>query len=455
MAYVGLPSVRGMIRQYEQANYTLEKALFEMIDNAILRATQIRLQVNDQITVSDNIAEGFADLLKQGTSNPFNFTHIREGQDDDQETSQFGVGLKAGAIALAGRLDVYTRVDQCYRVIFDFQEMTRLDTFEPVIATIPLEEYQAVHPYPQGSTLVFSQVRYKEIDVRALAEDIQETYGELLREFTVTGPDYTTVLTPKPSLYAHPLCSPFTQTWTIYKNRVYFIQNTAQPEEYEVFDQELLKKKGRPSLATLLEGATQCGTIQTTMTKYYHDEEGGELPYNSIHLYRNKRCYGRWDHTYKTRNGAKNYVQSRLDLRSKELAKLLGLTFNKSISDDIVNTETCAFKEFIKHVTKGFNTDKNSPLYEKLETIAREAGIVTTHTKPSATSMTRVKYLRGDVPDLSRLSMAEYIRLHPEISKEKEFKTLFNRMIQHEWIPSPEMKPPNVPNSSGTLAHSK
>jgi hypothetical protein len=442
MSHVGLPSVRGMIRQYEQANYTLEKALYEMIDNAILRSTRIRLQVNDQISVSDNIAEGFADILKQGTSNPFNFTHIREGQDDDQETSQFGVGLKAGAIALAGRLDVYTRVGQCYRVIFDFHEMSRLDTFEPVIATIPVDEYQAVHPYPEGSTLVFSQLRYKDMDLPALAKEIQDTYGDLLREFTVTGPNYTTTLTPVPSLYTHPLCAPFTQTWKIYKNGLYFIRKIDEDDEdvfdqeYEVFDQELLKKKSRPTLASLLKGAVDCGTIQTTMTKFYHDEEGGELPYNSIHLYRNKRCYGKWDHTYKTRNGAKNYVQSRLDLRSKELAKLLGLTFNKSISDDIVNTETCAFKEFIKHVTKGFNTDKNSPLYAKLETIAREAGILTNPSKPDA--MTRVKYLRGDVPEASRLSMAEYIQQHPEISKEKEFKTLFNRMIQHGWIPGPE-----------------
>lgn len=445
MTHVGLPSVRGMIRQYQQANYTPEKALYEMVDNAILRAHHIRISLTDEISVSDNIMEGFADLLRQGTANPFNFTHMRDGQNDDEETSQFGVGLKAGAIALADRLDVYTLVSgQPYRIIFDFQEMNRLDTFEPVITTIPLEEYKREHPFSTGSTLLFRKIRQK-VDALSLIPALQETYGELLRDRVIDfeidwmteGVNNRRTIQPSPCLYTHPLCDPFTQTWTIYKNKVYFIQ---KGEEYEVFDKELLKKRDRPTLETLLEGAIHCGTIQSTMTKFYHDQEGGELPYNSIRLYRNKRCYGKWDHTYKTRNGAKNYVQSRIDIQGKELAKELGLTFNKIIAEDMNNPETLAFKEFIKHATKGFNTDSTSPAFVKLVEVAKAAGIVS---RPESTPvpMTRVKYLRGDVPDASRLSMAEYIQEHPEISKEKEFKTLFNRMIQHGWIPGPETNP--------------
>jgi len=448
MSHVGTPSVRGMFPQYEQANYTSEKALYEMVDNAILRAHHLQISITDEISVSDDIVEGFEDLLKEGTANPFNFTHKREGQNDDKEISQFGVGLKAGAIALAGRLDIYTLVSgQPYRIIFDFQEMYRLDTFEPVITTILLEEYNREHPFSTGSTLLFSKIRQK-VDAISFIPALQETYGELLRKRPIDFKihwmkvtegivdDYSHAIQPGPCLYTHRLCEPFTQTWTIYKNKVYFIQ---KGEEYEVFDKELLKKRDRPTLETLLDGAIDCGKIQSTMTKFYHDQEGGELPYNSIRLYRNDRCYGKWDHTYKTRNGAKNYVQSRIDIRSKELAKELGLTFNKMIAEDMNNPETQAFKEFIKHVTKGFNTDSTSPAFVKLVEVATQSGILS---RPeSIAPMTRVKYLRGDVPDASRLSMAEYIQEHQEIAKEKEFKTLFNRMIQHGWIPSPETNP--------------
>ena len=450
MARVGVPSVRGLIRQYEQANYTPEKAIYEMIDNVILRAKNIDilLRMDEQLkglVISDDVSEGFSGILQEGTANPFNFTHIREGQDDDAETSQFGVGLKAGAISLASRLTIVTKVqEKAYKIVFDFKKMSEMDSFEPLISDISLEEYKKSHLYPTGSTLMFTHIRkgiYEGIDpLNSLKSSIQETYEQLLQDtdttITIHCGESAITIQARPCIYTHPLCAPFTTTWTIYKKEVYFIRNG---KDYEVYDKGLLKKKDRASLDSLLEGATECGTIQTTMTKFYHEKEGGEIPYNSIHLYRNKRCYGKWDHTYKTRNGAKNYVQSRIDIRSKELAKLLGLTFNKSISDDIVNTETRAFKEFIKHVTKGFNTDSSVSSYAKLEKVAVDAGIITFKDIPQVKEpMTPVKYLRGDVPDRARLSMAEYIEKHPEISKEKEFKTLFNRMIQYGWIPSPD-----------------
>jgi len=53
-------------------------------------------------------------MFKEGTENPFNITHMRSGQEDDEETSQFGIGMKAGAISTGDRLDVFTKVDGKY-----------------------------------------------------------------------------------------------------------------------------------------------------------------------------------------------------------------------------------------------------------------------------------------------------------------------------------------------------
>lgn len=67
-----------------------------------------------KLSISDDYFKGFERMFKEGTENPFNMTHMRSGQDDDEETSQFGIGMKAGAISTGGRLDVFTKVDGKY-----------------------------------------------------------------------------------------------------------------------------------------------------------------------------------------------------------------------------------------------------------------------------------------------------------------------------------------------------
>jgi hypothetical protein len=271
-----------------------------------------------------------------------------------------------------------------------------------------------------------------------LVEQIQETYEDIMRErqlrITVAEGEYTKqVAYSKESIYRHPLCLPFTQEWTIYKKDIYFI---VMEKEYELYDHGIVKRTERPLLSTLMDGATKCGTIQTTMVKFHHDKYGGTLPYNSIHLYRNKRCYGSWDHLYSIKNGSKNYNQTRIDIYSKELAKRLGLTFNKSISDDIVNVETCAFKEFIKHINKGVNADTSTAAYKKLEQKAMAAGIMEARAEPVPV-LVPVKYFRGTLTEEHRLCVIDYLTTHPEITKDEVFKKLFNHMCKERMISVP------------------
>ena len=95
--------------------------------------------------------KGFEHMFKEGTENPFNMTHMRSGQEDDEETSQFGIGMKAGAISTGDRLDVFTKVNgQCYWIEMDFLEMCEREISE--------EEYRKRHPFEYGSTLVISSI---------------------------------------------------------------------------------------------------------------------------------------------------------------------------------------------------------------------------------------------------------------------------------------------------------
>ena len=77
-----------------------------------------------KFSISDDYLRGFKDIKKEGTSNPFNFTHMREGHKNDLETSQFGVGFKAAAVASCDKLTVYTQVNGIfYKILCDFDKM--------------------------------------------------------------------------------------------------------------------------------------------------------------------------------------------------------------------------------------------------------------------------------------------------------------------------------------------
>jgi len=104
----GAPHFKSLMKQYRHANYTLQKALNELGDNVIKRTTRIEVstQIDDtdklqELRVSDNIEQGFENLDQSGTNNPFNMGHIKVAHDDG-ETSEFGVGMKAGAISTRG-----------------------------------------------------------------------------------------------------------------------------------------------------------------------------------------------------------------------------------------------------------------------------------------------------------------------------------------------------------------
>lgn len=132
----GAPHFKALMKQHRQANYTLEKAVREFIDNVVKKAGEIHVQtqVDDmqrlqEICISDNYSLGFSNLDCEGVNNPFNMGHIKSTHDDDTDTSEFGVGMKAGALSTANQLNVYTRIqkyDGTYKyveVILDFIRM--------------------------------------------------------------------------------------------------------------------------------------------------------------------------------------------------------------------------------------------------------------------------------------------------------------------------------------------
>ena len=145
MAIVGCPHFKGTYKQLKQANYTIYKVLHEFIDNIIDKAPEIhiKLKLNDDkslkdIIISDNYESGFENINCDSIENPFNMSHTRIGHGDDNETSQFGIGMKGAAIASCEKMIVYTKVETIYyRVELDFDEMCSrenpVDSYNPDI----------------------------------------------------------------------------------------------------------------------------------------------------------------------------------------------------------------------------------------------------------------------------------------------------------------------------------
>jgi hypothetical protein len=167
----GGPHFKELARQHRHANYTLEKVLNEFIDNIVKKANEIKIDIiNDdnnrlqEIKISDNFQKGFENINDEGRYNPFNMGHVRLEHDDDNETSEFGIGLKAGSLSAANKLTVFTKVDgKYYQVVCDFRQMESekdiYDSYNPKIKEISEYDYKELHPFEYGSTIILSQIR--------------------------------------------------------------------------------------------------------------------------------------------------------------------------------------------------------------------------------------------------------------------------------------------------------
>ncbi len=169
----GAPHFRSLAKQHRHANYTLDKVINEVVDNVIKKASKIHIttKIDDtgrlqELKVSDNYVLGFKNIEAEGTSCPLNMGHISESHECDDETSEFGVGLKAGALNACNVMSVMTKINipsRYIRAVCDFQRMANeLDvnnSYNPTMREATVGEYNEVHPFEIGSSIIMSQMR--------------------------------------------------------------------------------------------------------------------------------------------------------------------------------------------------------------------------------------------------------------------------------------------------------
>ena len=134
---VDTPHFKNRIRQIRASSYDIFQALSDIIDNAVYISDNIVINLlfdkdNNlkSITISDDSNDGFVNILKSGESNPFNMAHFKDAhENDDNQTSEFGTGMKQAAISCCNDFSVVTRVKhedgeiKYYEINFDFDSM--------------------------------------------------------------------------------------------------------------------------------------------------------------------------------------------------------------------------------------------------------------------------------------------------------------------------------------------
>jgi hypothetical protein len=411
----GSPSFRGLYDQHTHANYNLYKSLHEIIDNVITKCDKIHVHIITRgnniysIKVSDNWVQGFQHLNETGSKNPLNLAHIRDGHADDNETSQFGIGLKASSMSTANKMTIITRTDKdgCIKVLSDYKEMYEQDTFKSKRFTYDPKEYMDVHGFEYGTSILLEDIKsnlttsidkknkkpYEQIIIDLIINSLSDTYNGFIKngiELRVNG----ILVEHKEPLYFMKECTPFTQIANVFQyeedgDTKYYMEHKTNGT-YAIYNNDtrdlLTELQTKKEMKNIKEKeVTQIADIKSTFIYWWYkkthkpDAENApkdDMPKGKIDIIKRNRKLGTWNLKKTSRNGSRNYTQSEITIDSKKIAEEIGLNYNKTISDENENNLINALRKFVDHLTCGFNADTSQPAYTKLEEIAKTHNII-------------------------------------------------------------------------------
>jgi Histidine kinase-, DNA gyrase B-, and HSP90-like ATPase len=416
MIRTGAPHFNSLAKQYRNANYNLFKVINECVDNVIKKdsCTEISIQISlnedgfiHKIYISDNYYEGFSNLDRSGIDNPMNMGHSSDNHADDLETSEYGVGLKAGSVSISNQLDIYTKsmsLNQIFHITCDFNQMMQEEdvnqSYNPTFHLIDDMEYSRMHKFKSGSTIIMSNIRSnayskttkKEI-TREVAKSLSITYGYFLDRVHLTVNDEN-VKAPH-NYFEDPKCKAFTKTTYIIPitndmNDIQYIClptigrpsifNTKTKKYTSISKKELdewLHEKGYKGLYSVIPGKEYPIEIKTTFTMY-SDKSKEWIPMDSVNIYKDYRLYGSKALKANQRNGSHNYTLHHVYFHSKDIGKKLGITFNKEIIFDTMNNDLVnCIKIGLEDHRSEFSADTSTLSNKKLCEIALREGYIT------------------------------------------------------------------------------
>jgi hypothetical protein len=414
----GAPHFKSLAKHHRHSNYTIYKFINEAIDNIIKKKTvteiRIKTDVDDnnrlqKIMISDNYIKGFKNINEKGYYNPFNMGHISPLHDEDDETSEFGVGLKAGAISSGNQLTVITNVEGiCYEIVCDFIRMSNEpnvnDSYNPVIRQIPFSDYKHFyyHPYDYGSTIIISNLfdnaceKMSQLQITLeIKKSISNTYSRFLSSKKIYVNDE--LVNEEKNFFSDPKCIPFSKIQKIFIlgkpsfDNIFIRSTKTDRTNWYIYD-KIKKKWDKLSDKNFLDNKLKegynhlyapndtsdysCIEITSTFTffsDYFNTDTGINIPEDAVYIYKDNRKYG--NRALKNHNnGVNNYTIHKIDFISKKIGKEFDITYNKDILMEKNNDLTCSVKLAINDARKNYSADTSTAKYYDLYKKAKTNG---------------------------------------------------------------------------------
>jgi hypothetical protein len=438
----GAPHFSSLMKRYRQSDYNIYKIINEFVDNAIKKTTKINIitQIDDthrlqELCVSDNIETGFENIEQTGNNNPFNMGHINISHNDDSKTSEFGVGMKAGALSAANQLNVYSRVigaDRKYRyieVICDFIRMSNEPdvhaSYNPKIREITCDEYLDNHPFTCGSTIKLLKIRdgiYPKTTKAKITEDIcsglKMTYSRYISKGLCISVN-NNIVEPMYDYFTDSKCVPFIINRDIFilehtvGERQYIARQTISKHimsayclqdlinnvitwyKYSTNDNKWISITNQNEVGDLIKSgyssvystmndenvSLKMRTVFTYFSDKLHTKDGLPIetespPNDAMYIYKDDRKYGNQS-LFKQCDNIHNYTLSEMEFISKQIGKEIGITFNKEIRmKDKKNELILLIKSTFADMRRNISSRRTSAAYTIALNKAIKYGIV-------------------------------------------------------------------------------
>ena len=396
---IGPAHFKSIMKQQRNNNYNLIKLLCEFIDNIIKKSKNIKITttLNEtklyKIIISDNYEKGFENINEKGAKNPLNMGHIRDGQDDDDETSEFGIGMKAAAIASSNKFTIYTKVnDKYYKIFFDFvlmsQEPDINKSYNPSIKIIDEEEYKDNHVYENGSTLILEEMReeiYSATNINSISNDIKiqlgSIYGKIINKYNVELTINDNIVISEYDFFEDEKCKIFTQSAKLYylmnddtKIKLFLIEYPNN--KYFIYkDNKIIQSKDNlnyylDNKFKVLHSVNnkECLQIDSTFTYFIDNKDVDKITSDIVGIFKDDRRYSNLP-LQRRNNGAHNYTLHKICFLSKNIGKQLGMTYNKEIllsnnNNDLVNCIDAIISKNKENFSADISTNKFTKLKE-------------------------------------------------------------------------------------------
>jgi len=389
MSFVGCPHFKTTVRKIRGSNYNTSIALTDIIDNIILKpncgeisvevefmtdSTQIRGYI-----IHDDYDAGFEHIDLPGPANPFNMGHEREGHEDDNETSQFGCGMKDSFIFLGNNIQVTTRAVSSSGILFkrvkiDIDRMCErpdpILSFEPEFQTITETEYQLEHPFKTGSTIRIADLNThtdrgfdgdtREDVLKLLRKNFSIAYSDIENEIDIRVNDV--LVEREDNIFDHEECRDKMITYhfkvVIDRNRVpntiksIYGKKECKRTTYFVYDPDTGKHQQDDAklYETRIDGRGIVCVTASLLATTTHDTELEDIQHNAITFVKRKgRCHGAVRYVKPDGDGYCNHIYTELRYDSKLLNPFIGLGSSKVIVDGRKNDFTMLLASIVKN----------------------------------------------------------------------------------------------------------